>query len=96
LLLYRSSNGRGDLADLLNGAADGVNGADGVARCRLDLADLVSDLLGRLACLLSQGLDLAGTREAFPASAMTYKGGARRLSHSGVNLLHGQSRARCR
>ena len=75
LLFHRGRDGRGDLRQLLDGAADLLDRADRFLGRRLDAGDLLADLAGRLGGLLGQRLDFGGDdRKAAAGFA-----GARRL-----------------
>ena len=58
LLLHRGSDGRRDLRQSFDGAADLLDRAHRLLRRRLDTADLLTDFAGGFRGLLGQGLDL--------------------------------------
>jgi hypothetical protein len=57
LLFHSGSDGRRNLRELFDGAADFLDGVDRLLRRGLDAADLLTDLTGRLRGLLSQCFD---------------------------------------
>ena len=56
LLFHRGRNGRGNLRQPFDGAADFLDRSDRLLRCGLDTGDLLADLSGRFRGLLGQRL----------------------------------------
>src|SRR6202000_2881664 len=81
LLFHRCCDGRGDLRQPLDGAADLLDGADRILRRGLDAGNLLADFAGGLRRLFRQRLNLRGDHRkaaaGFPG-ARSFDGGVER------------------